>query len=70
MQEAGRFEIEPELNAIGGEVVEVVGGILAGAGVHADAAVFLDDARIEVRDDVGIGLIDGGLELLFESLEL
>jgi hypothetical protein len=37
-----------------------------GFGVHADAAVFLDDLRVEVRDDVGVGLfdglIDGGLQ--------
>ena len=70
MQEARRFQIEPELDAIGGEVVEVVGGIFAGAGVHADAAVFLDDPRIEVGDDIGVGLLDGGLELRFEGFDL
>ena len=63
MEEAGGFQIEPELDAVGGEVVEVVGGILAGAGVHADAAVFLDDARIEVGVDVVVGLFDGCVEL-------
>ncbi len=69
MEEAGGFEIEPELDAVGGEVVEVVGGILAGGGVHADAAVFLDDARVEVGDDVGIGLLDGFVELRLEGFE-
>ncbi len=65
--EALGFQQEPELDAVGGEAVEILGGIDAGFRVHAHAAVFVDDLGNCVGDHVGIGFVDGRFQVGFQS---
>ena len=68
--EALGFQQKPQLQPVAREVVEVIRGILAGAGVQSDAAVFLDELRIGVGNHVAVGLVHGGLELLLQVRKL
>src|SRR5581483_12319345 len=68
--EALRFEQKPKLQAITREIIEVIRGVLAGAGVQADATVGFDQLGIGVGNDEAVGLFHGGLERLLEIGEL
>ena len=67
MEEALRLEQEPQLGAVGGEAVEVLGVIDRGVGIHTDAAILFDDAGELVGLDVSLGAVDGELQLRFEE---
>ena len=70
MEEALGFEQKPELDTVGRQAVVVLGRVLAGVGVQPGASVLLDDARVGVWLDVGLGFGDGGLDPVPERLEL
>ena len=70
VQETLGFEVGPEFEAIRREGVEVVGFIVAGIGVHALAALALDDLAKFVGLDVFLGFVDGVLPCFLELLDL
>ena len=69
MQEALRLQQKPQLGAVGGQVVEILGRVELGAGVETYAAILFDDGRIQIGNNEGIGFLDGGFQLIFERLQ-
>jgi hypothetical protein len=61
---------EPQLHAVGGQAVEVVGRVLPRTGVEPHAAALLDDSGEGLRVDEAVGLLDSGLKLRLQGLDL
>ena len=67
--EAGRFQIEPKLSAVGRQIVEVAGIVFAGSGVQTHPAALFDDAGVEIGHHEGIRLFHGGFERFLKGLQ-
>jgi len=69
IEKAVGLERHPQLDLVGGKVVEIDRLVVAGAGVHAGAAGLLDRLPELVGDDIGFGLGNGRLVRLLQLLQ-
>jgi hypothetical protein len=70
LEEPLGLQVGPQLQAVGGEGIVVVGLVAAGAGVETDAALAVHDLAERVGDHVAVGLLDGLLPGLLQLRHL